>query len=84
MHINVDDRLPTIQKTDDSGHRKFYTTEPSRAGAHWVPLMEKAYSKMMQNYERINGGNPEHALRHLSGLPIYHIDYMAETGFAEI
>ena len=61
-HINIDDRLPTILKYDNSGHEKFYTTEPSRAGAHWFPLMEKAYAKMNQNYERIIAGDPAVAL----------------------
>ena len=45
-HINIDDKLPTMQKGDGSGHEKFFTTEPSKAGAHWFPLLEKAYAKM--------------------------------------
>ena len=51
--VNIDDRIPT--KKYGSRYRPF-ATFPSKNGAWWMPLLEKAYAKLDQNYDRIVGG----------------------------
>lgn len=56
--MNVDERLPTRQMKYTDGtlvpdYFVPYGTQRSDNGAWWVPLMEKAFSKHMQNYDRI-------------------------------
>lgn len=41
----------------------------STAKAWWMPLLEKAYAKLNQNYDRIVGGMGSEGLRALSGMP---------------
>jgi len=38
-------------------------------GAWWMPLLEKAYSKFNQNYQRIIGGVSVETLHSLTGMP---------------
>jgi hypothetical protein len=64
--VNVDDRIPS--RTWGKGFRPF-ATWPSRGGAWWMPLLEKAYAKLDQNYDRIVGGNGVEGLRTLTGMP---------------
>lgn len=64
--INVDDRVPVTPWGD--GFRP-YATWPSKLGAWWMPLLEKAYAKLNQNYDRIGWGRGSEAIRTLSGAP---------------
>lgn len=70
--INVDDRLPA--RSWGSGYRP-WATSMSVNGAMWMPLLEKAYAKFNQNYDRIAWGWGSEGLRTLSGMPtatLYH------------
>lgn len=67
-----------------AGGKKLYTTEKSRNGAYWLPLLEKAYAKLNQNYDRIIGGDASVALRDLTGLPVYTINPERDGAFEEI
>lgn len=64
--INVDDRLPV--RSWGSGFRP-WATWMSKHGAWWMPLLEKAYAKLNQNYDRIGWGSGSEALRTLTGAP---------------
>jgi len=48
-------------------------TTRSTKGAWWMPLMEKAYAKLDQNYERIIAGMGYEGLRTLTGMPTAYI-----------
>lgn len=64
--INIDDRLPS--RSWGSGWRP-KTAGASDQNAWWLPLMEKAYAKLNQNYERIAWGRGSESLRALTGKP---------------
>ena len=64
--VNVDDRLPVKGSYP-------WATWPSPKGAWWMPLLEKAYAKLNQNYERLSGGWGIEALRTLTGMPVVNI-----------
>jgi hypothetical protein len=64
--VNVDDRLPS--RKWGSGWRPTFT-QRSKADAWWMPLIEKAYAKLDQNYDRIIGGLGAEGLRTLTGMP---------------
>ena len=74
----VDDRLPIYEGKDpkytDYGIKTTVNAGPSRFGAWWVPILEKAYAKFNQNYAQLSGGSPEQSLRELTGMPVetYH------------
>ena len=70
--INVDDRVPV--RPWGSGFRP-YATWPSKLGAWWMPLLEKAYAKLNQNYDRIGWGRGSEAIRTLSGMPTTSLDH---------
>jgi len=40
----------------------------------WVILLEKAYAKTYGNYIAIEGGDPGHALRDLTGAPYEYME----------
>lgn len=65
--INVDDRLPSTEY--GSGFRP-WATQRSYAKAWWMPLLEKAFAKLDQNYDRIVGGWGKEGLRTLTGMPV--------------
>lgn len=69
--INIDDRLPA--KKGYYGGWRTWSTARSKNGAWWMPLLEKAYAKLDQNYERIIGGMGYEALRTLTGMPTQYI-----------
>jgi len=50
-----------------------WSTAASKGGAWWMPLLEKAYAKLDQNYERIIGGMGYEGLRTLTGMPTTYI-----------
>lgn len=64
--INVDDRLPA--RTWGRGFNT-WSTGRSRNGAWWMPILEKAYAKLDNNYDRIIAGNGMEGLRTLTGMP---------------
>lgn len=55
-----------------SGFRPWATWQ-SVNGAWWMPLLEKAYAKLNQNYDRIIAGNGAEGLKHLSGMPTFSV-----------
>lgn len=55
--INIDDKLPVQYKYSNS--KDYFSTtfaHTSTFGASWMPLFEKAYSKFIGNYDRIEWG----------------------------
>lgn len=70
--VNIDDRLPS--RSWGSGFRP-WATQRSKNGAWWMPLMEKAYAKLDQNYERIIAGMGYEGLRTLTGMPTVYISH---------
>lgn len=70
VSVNVDDRLPS--RPYGNGGRPIFTRR-SKGGSWYVPLMEKAYAKLDQNYDRIVGGNGDEGLRTLTGMPTDYI-----------
>tara|TARA_B110000977_G_C11022373_1_gene471836 strand:- start:888 stop:1112 length:225 start_codon:yes stop_codon:yes gene_type:complete len=50
-------------------------TRMSINGAWWMPLMEKAYAKLDQNYERIIAGMGYEGLRTLTGMPTVYLSH---------
>ena len=65
--INIDDRLSSVRH--GHGFRPF-ATQRSVNGAWWMPLLEKAYAKLNQNYERLHAGYDHEAFRTLTGMPV--------------
>ncbi|KPA73940.1 putative calpain-like cysteine peptidase putativecysteine peptidase Clan CA family C2 [Leptomonas pyrrhocoris] len=50
----------------------------------WVSLLEKAYAKVHGSFASIIGGNPLHALKDLTGFPVYSFnDTWKEAAFDE-
>lgn len=45
----------------------------SKNGAYWLPLLEKAYAKLDQNYERLSGGMPYESLRTMTNMPTTYV-----------
>lgn len=76
--INIDDRIPT--KKYGSRYRPF-ASYPSTAGAWWLPLLEKAYAKLDQNYDRIVAGWGQEGLRTLTGMPTYNYRFEGAGGY---
>lgn len=74
--INVDDRLPCEKSR--GGWRPF-ATQRSKAHAWWMPLLEKAYAKLDQNYDRIIGGLGAEGLRTLTGMPTVFLEHKGNT-----
>ena len=72
VSVNVDDRLPV--RSWGSGFRPWAT---SRSGheAWWVPMLEKAYAKLNQNYQRLSYGYGVVGLRSLTGAPTTAINH---------
>lgn len=68
--INIDDRLPV--RSWGRGYKP-WATDKSSNGAWWMPLLEKAYAKLDQNYDRIIAGNGMEGLRTLTGMPTIDI-----------
>lgn len=69
VSINVDDRIPV----KDDG--KPWGTQRSVAQAWWMPLTEKAFAKVSQNYDRLIGGNGIEALRVVTGKPALRVQH---------
>ena len=54
---------------DSDRNRLRYAKIRDTDSALWVPLLEKAYMKLQGNYLNADGGNPQIALRALTGAP---------------
>jgi hypothetical protein len=72
MGINVDERLPVMEWGDSYIP---WATNPSTLGAWWMPMLEKAYAKLNQNYDRIISGNGAEGLRRLTGMPVIDLQH---------
>jgi len=71
VSVIIDDRIPVLNLDDRYAHPyPPVNSKPSPAGAWWLVLLEKAYSKLNINYTQINAGNPGEALRALTGMPV--------------
>jgi hypothetical protein len=46
-----------------------FMAHKSDNGAYWMPLLEKAYSKMYGSFAAINGGQEHIAMSDLTGMP---------------
>lgn len=76
-YVNVDDRVPV--RSWGKGFRP-WATWPSKAGdAWWMPILEKAYAKFDQSYERIIAGNGAEGFRTLTGMPTFSIKHNGHT-----
>lgn len=54
--INIDDYLP-LKKDFAKRNRVLYLNAgPSKNGAWWLPLLEKAYAKLNVNYNNLEYG----------------------------
>lgn len=62
--FNIDDKIPV----DDEGSALL--ASKSVNGAWWLPMLEKAFSKLNVNYMHIDGGFQSQALRALTGMPV--------------
>jgi hypothetical protein len=60
--VTVDDLLPTYNNI-------VAFARPTSDGAWWLPLLEKAYAKVNNNYEMISSGKPSEAFMFLTGAP---------------
>ncbi|EAR84910.2 calpain family cysteine protease (macronuclear) [Tetrahymena thermophila SB210] len=73
ININIDDRIPF--KRDKPAFSR------GQGDELWVLLLEKAYAKAYGSYEIIEGGNPAHALRDLTGAPCENVDNLTADEF---
>ena len=64
----IDDKIPL------NSYGQPYSTKPSKFGAWWMPILEKAYAKLNVNYAQLTGGNGDEAFRALTGMPIIRYD----------
>lgn len=72
----VDDRIPVKEVPRGyvgQGSKNPFNGNQGNNGGWWLPILEKAYAKFNTNYANLNGGQPEQALRELSGMPAVQI-----------
>lgn len=68
----VDDRIPVTTVPRGyvgAGTKRPFNSKVGSNGGWWLTILEKAYAKFNGNYSNLNGGQPEQALRELSGMP---------------
>lgn len=68
----VDDRIPVSEIPRGyvgAGTKRPFNSGQGANGGWWLPILEKAYAKFNGFYANLNGGQPEQALRELSGMP---------------
>ena len=59
VHVIIDDLIPVKGYHSDIGYAVNYpplSNKPSKAGAWWLVILEKAFAKLNHNYLGINGG----------------------------
>jgi len=72
VNVIVDDIIPTMGYTEAHGYPNNYpplANSPSRNGAYWLVILEKAMAKLNQSYVGINGGHTAEAMRYMTGQP---------------
>jgi len=60
VNVVVDDRMPVYNYSAAAGYNENYpwlNDSPSKAGAYWLMILEKAMAKLNVNYTGINGGH---------------------------
>lgn len=72
--LNIDDYVPMHKSIKN----RPFAAQKSKNNALWVPVLEKAFSKLMGNYDRIAGGFGMEGLHHLTGKPTF----MMKTGMS--
>lgn len=60
--VTVDDLFPTYNNL-------VAFARPTEDGGWWLPLLEKAYAKVNNNYEMISSGKASEAMKFLTGSP---------------
>lgn len=68
--VTVDDLLPTYNNL-------VAFARPTNDGGWWLPLLEKAYAKVNNNYEMISSGKASEAFKFLTGAPA--MDFSTNT-----
>lgn len=63
--VIIDDRFPMYKMPSTP-----IAAQMSENGAWWVPILEKAYAKVHQNYVRLSGGLTFEAMRTITGMPV--------------
>jgi len=72
VNVIVDDIIPVYGYTYAAGYNENYpplNNSPSKAGAWWLVILEKAMAKLNINYLGINGGQVSEAMRYMTGMP---------------
>lgn len=83
--INIDDRLPIRYKYSNSeDYFDTFFAGRSVKGAWWMPLFEKAYSKLNGDYARIEWGSGFESLRMLSNKPVFYYKHSDVTNEQEM
>lgn len=80
--INIDDRLPAGYKYSNS--KDYFAPFGARRSTYkawWMPLLEKAYSKLNGNFDRIEWGSGYESLRQLSARPVFFFLHKKINGF---
>ena len=70
--MTVDDRIPVSEIPRGyvgAGTKRPFNSGAGANGGWWLPILEKAYAKFNGFYANLNGGQPEQALREMSGMP---------------
>lgn len=71
VSVTIDDRIPVLNLGNNYTHPyPPVNSKPSPAGAWWLVMLEKAFSKLNINYTEINSGIPGEALRAITGMPV--------------
>ena len=50
---------------------KLFFSYPPPSGSMWVPLIEKAWAKVIGNYLEADGGIPSNTIHALAGIPVF-------------
>lgn len=80
IELSIDDRMPFMTIKPVNASADYVDTDPTYLAlepndhAMWGPLIEKAYSKLVGNYEAAgSGGWPSESLRAIAGLPGFYV-----------
>lgn len=72
VNVIIDDVYPVLNLTKAQGYTYNYppvNNGPSKAGAWWLVILEKAMAKLNNNYTGLNAGHIGQAMRYLTGMP---------------